>query len=175
MTEYHLRTVWRIRAPLDAVYAAIRDPLHWPEWWPSVKEVVQTATGNPDGIAGIWQYAWQGPLPYRVKFAVCITRIEPSVVIEGNTRGDLEGVGCWHFSSQGSISVVRCDWHVRSTPWWMNLLTPLARSWFIRNHAQVMAQGGAGLARHLHSALVSQENIDLMAQKLPSQPAGTTE
>jgi hypothetical protein len=63
--------------------------------------------------------------------------------------------------------MVRCEWQVRSTRWWMNLIAPLARSIFIRNHTLVMEQGGEGLARLLGSRLLSQENIDLMAETAP--------
>ena len=37
MTEYRLLTIWRIEAPLEAVYAAIHDSPHWPDWWPGVR------------------------------------------------------------------------------------------------------------------------------------------
>jgi hypothetical protein len=32
-THCHLLTIWRIQAPLATVYAAILDPLRWPDWW----------------------------------------------------------------------------------------------------------------------------------------------
>jgi hypothetical protein len=51
----------------------------------------------------------------------------------------------------------------------MNLIAPFARSLFIRNHTQIMAQGAEGLARRLGARLVSQESIDLMADNVPSR------
>lgn len=167
MAEYRLLTIWRIEAPLEEVYAAVHDSLRWPDWWPGVQKVEQAAAGDADGINSVWRYSWQGQLPYRLEFEVCATHIENLVAIEGTSRGDLEGVGRWHFSRQGAVSIVRCEWHVRSTRWWMNLIAPVARSMFIRNHALVMEQGGKGLARLLRSPLVSQENIDLMAESVP--------
>jgi uncharacterized protein YndB with AHSA1/START domain len=171
VANYHLLTTWRIEAPLETVYAAVRDSRRWPDWWPGVVKVEQTADGEVDGIHSVWRYWWRGKLPYRVAFEVCVTRIERLVAIEGTTRGDLEGVGRWNFSQDGPISVVRCEWQVRSTRLWMNLIAPFARSMFIRNHAQVMAQGAEGLARLLNSPLVSQESIDL-ADRAASQPPG---
>jgi len=171
VAEYRLLTIWRIEAPLEEVYAAIHNPLRWPDWWPAVQKVEQAAAGDADGINSVWRYSWQGQLPYRVVFEVCATRIEKLVAIEGTARGDLEGVGRWQFSRQGAVSIVHCEWHVRSTRWWMNLIAPLARSMFIRNHARVMAQGGEGLARLLGSPLVSQEHIDLMAATIPPRAA----
>jgi hypothetical protein len=99
-----------------------------------------------------------------VVFEVQATRIEALVAIEGCARGDLEGTGRWLFADNGEVSVVRYEWHVRSVRWWMNLLVPLARPMFIRNHARIMTQGGEGLARRLGAVLVGQENIDLMAE-----------
>ncbi len=171
MAEYHLLTTWRIAAPLDEVYAAILDSSRWPEWWSSVRKVERTAAGDANGINSVWRYSWQGRLPYRVVFEVCAKHIEKQVTIEGTTQGDLEGVGRWDFSSQGAVSVVHCEWHVRSTCWWMNLIAPVARSIFIRNHARVMTQGAEGLARLLGSSLTKQETIDLMVVAIPSQIA----
>lgn len=163
MAEYCLLTIWHIDAPLDAVYAAILNSQRWPDWWPSVRNVEEVAAGNAAGIGSVWRYSWQGRLPYRVVFEVRATRIEKLVAIEGSTQGDLEGLGRWHFLHDGTVSIVRCEWHVRSTKWWMNLLAPIARRMFIRNHARVMARGAEGLACLLRSRLVRQETIDLMA------------
>lgn len=163
MAEYRLLTTWRIVAPLELVYAAIRNSPCWPDWWSSVESVEQVAPGDANGIDSVWRYSWRGRLPYRVAFEVSATRIERLVAIEGTTRGDLEGTGRWHFSRQGMVSVVRCEWHVRSTRWWMNLTAPVARPIFTRNHALVMEQGGEGLARLLGAPLVGQKTIDLLA------------
>lgn len=171
MAEYHLLTIWRIQAPLEDVYAAIQNSLHWPTWWPGVEKVEQLQAGEVSGIDSVWRYCWQGSLPYQVVFDVRATRIEPLLAIEGRASGDLEGSGCWHFSREGAVSVVRYEWQVRSTRWWMNLIAPLARPAFIRNHARLMAAGAAGLAGLLGAPLVSQENIDLQAENGSSRAA----
>lgn len=167
MEEYRLLSIWRIEAPLEEVYSAILDSLHWPEWWSDVQKVEQTAAGGADGIDNVRRYFWKGQLPYRMVVEVRTTRIEYLVAIEGAAQGDFEGIGRWRFSREGAISVVRYEWHVRSNRWWMNLIAPLARSMFIRNHALVMGQGGEGLARRLKSPLVGQESVDLMAEDVP--------
>jgi hypothetical protein len=163
MAEYHLLTIWRVEAPLEEVYAAIENSLRWPDWWPSVRKVEQIADGDARGIDSVRRYAWQGKLPYRVVFDVCATRIEENLAIEGVATGDLAGTGSWRFSSQGKLSVVRYEWHVHSKRWWMNLVAPVARTIFTRNHAQIMEQGGKALARRLKAPLMGQENTDLMA------------
>lgn len=164
MAEYRLLTVWRIAAPLEQVYAAIHDSLRWPEWWPGVLAVEQGLDGDAVGIGSVRHYSWRGNLPYRLKISVHTTRIDQLAMIEGIAHGDLEGTGRWQFSRHGEISVVRYEWHVRSTRWWMNLLAPLARALFIRNHVQVMEQGGIALARRLGGSLVGMESRDLLVE-----------
>ena len=168
MAEYHLLTVWRIEAPLESVYAAIEDSLHWPDWWPSVRKVEQLADGNARGIDSVRRYVWQGRLPYGAEFDVRATRIEHNVAIEGVATGDLDGSGYWRFSFRGKLSVVHYEWHVHSKRWWMNLVAPVAHAIFIRNHAQIMEQGGKALARLLKAPLVGQQNTDLMAVAVDS-------
>lgn len=175
MAEYRLLTIWRIEAPLEAVYAAIHNTADWPVWWPGVQKVEEVAAGDANGINSVLRYSWQGQLPYQMVFEVRATRIETDLAIEGAAQGDLEGVGRWHFSNEGAVSVVRYEWHVHTTRWWMNLLTPLARSLFIRNHGGLMRQGAEGLAALLGAPLVSQENIDLMAETARIELAGLTE
>jgi len=171
VAEYRLLTIWRIAAPLEQVYSVIHDTPRWPDWWPGVKAVEEVEAGGADGIDSVLRYSWQGRLPYRMAFEVHATRIEALVAIEGTVQGDLEGTGRWHFFRQGTVSIVRYEWHVRSTRWWMNVAAPFARSMFIRNHAIVMQQGAEGLAGLLGAPLVSQENIDLMTETAPATAA----
>ena len=164
MAHYHLLTIWRIQAPLDAVYGAIHNTPRRTGWRPGVMKVEKLAAGDGDGINSVLRYVWQGRLPYRMVFEVRATRIEaPQVAIEGAVQGDLEGVGRWRFAHAGAVSTVRYQWHVRSTRWWMNLVAPFARTLFIRNHGRLMQQGAEGLARMLRAPLLSGENIDLKA------------
>jgi hypothetical protein len=167
VADYRLLTIWRIEAPLEEVYSAIQNSLGWPDWWPGVQKVEQVTAGDADGIHNVRRYFWKGTLPYRIMFDIRATRIENLVAIEGTAEGDLEGIGRWHFSRQGTVSTVHYEWHVRSTRWWMRLIAPFARPLFIRNHARIMVQGGEGLARLLGSPLVSQESVDLMAETIP--------
>ena len=169
--EYRLLTIWRIDAPLEAVYAAIHDSPNWPGWWQGIRKVELLAPGDSDGIDSVSRYSWQGRLPYRLVFDVCATRIEELVAIEGLARGDLEGVGRWYFARKGAVSIVRCEWYVRSTRCWMNLIAPLARPLFIYQHEQIMARGAKGLARLLERPLLSQKSFDLMAKTAQKRPA----
>lgn len=161
MTGYHLLTIWHIDASLPAVYDAVQDSMLWPEWWPGCEKVERLASGDEHGINDIRRYSWRGDLPYPLVFELRATRIEALAGIEGLARGDLEGRGRWHFTHTGKVSIVRLEWHVHSTRWWMNLLAPVARPAFIRNHGLIMDQGGEQLAQRLGARLLSRKNIDL--------------
>ncbi len=167
MANYDLVTVWRIDSPLEQVYAAILDAPRWPDWWEGLEAVTLLSAGDGDGINSRWRYRWKGKLPYRLVFDVRITHVENLVAIDGTAHGDLIGVGGWQFSRDGDTSVARCEWRVRSTIWWMNLLAPLIRGVFIRNHTMLMEQGALGLAALLKTGEIEQTDIDLTASAQP--------
>jgi Polyketide cyclase / dehydrase and lipid transport len=159
MTEFRLTTLWRIEAPVQAVWDAIHDSIHWPRWWKNVEAVRELQAGAADGLGAVHRYTWKGVLPYRVIIDVRVTRVAPLVALEGEASGALEGVGRWHFEADGSHTVVRYDWHVRTASAWMNAvaLAPLARLAFRWNHDSIMREGGLALARLLEARLVDIE------------------
>ena len=63
--------------------------------------------------------------------------------------GELEGSGAWTLWSGEGATHIRYDWNVRTTRWWMNLLAPVARPLFARNHDIVMEWGRVGLESEL--------------------------
>lgn len=164
MAEYRLVSVWRFEAPRAAVYAAVRDPRRWPQWWPDARRVEPLRTaGRADGVGCAWRCTWQAGLPYRLRFDIVVTRVRPLVAVAGEVRGDLEGRGRCLFCQDGGITTVRHEWCVRTTSPWMNLLAPCARPLFKYNHALAMRRGGEGLARSLGVRLLGQEHADLDA------------
>ncbi|MEN3364921.1 MAG: hypothetical protein V7606_2195 [Burkholderiales bacterium] len=154
MTQYRLVSLWRIEAPLRAVYDAVCDSLLWPKWWQGAAYVEELSGGDADGIGSVRRYTWKSRLFYEVCFDACTTRIEPLAALEADVRGDLEGTGRWLFSYDRGITTVRYEWRVRTTKPWMNLLAPLARSVFQQNHHALMQNGAEGLARLLGARLV---------------------
>ncbi len=159
--EYRLVTVWHFEAPLEAVYAAVCDPLRWPEWWPDAQQVEQLQAGKADGAGQLFQCTWQGRLPYRLKFSLLTTRMQPLRAVEGEVKGDLEGFGCCLFAQDGAVTTVRHEWHVHTTRCWMNLLAPCANRLFKYNHALAMKRGGEGLAHLLQARQLGVEHADL--------------
>ncbi|MBI5450710.1 MAG: SRPBCC family protein [Gammaproteobacteria bacterium] len=149
MAEFCFVTLWRIEAPLAQVCEAISQCARWPEWWPGVEKVEEIEPGAADGIGSLRRFTWKGRLLYRLTFDIRITRVVPLQLLEGRASGEVEGIGCWYFSCEGAVTIVRYEWQVRTTRGWMNVLAPLARPLFKWNHDQVMRQGAAGLTRLL--------------------------
>jgi hypothetical protein len=123
---------------------------------PIVVKRIKKGGGGAHG--GAWKIAYADFVTAMMAFFLLMW------LLGSTAQGDLEGIGRWHFLNEGAVSVVRYEWHVRSTRWWMNLIAPFARSMFIRNHGVLMRQGAEGLARLLDAPLVSQESIDMMAE-----------
>jgi hypothetical protein len=149
MSVYRFLTVWRIEAPVEAVWNEILHSETWPRWWKGVETVEELKGGDRNGLGTIRRFTWKSRLPYRLTFDMRTTRIEPMALIEGVATGELQGIGLWRFSSEGTATVARYDWEVRTTKLWMNLIAPLARPIFKWNHDVVMRWGAEGLKRQL--------------------------
>lgn len=154
MALYSFDTVWRLRAPLDVVWLAIVDSDAWPAWWQGVVRVEALAPGDERGVGARRRFVWRSQLPYTLSFEMETLRVEPMTLIEGRATGELEGTGTWRCEEDGGVTAVRYEWRVRTTRWWMNLLSPIARPLFAWNHDYVMRNGGEGLARLLSAKLL---------------------
>jgi hypothetical protein len=151
MPEYRFVTIWRMDAPVDRVFDLIEDAMAWPDWWPSVIAVERIASGSEDHVGDIHRYTFRGRLPYLLRFDGRVTVREPPVTLEGTTTGELEGTGRWTLAADGPRTVVRYEWNIRTTRWWMNLFAPLpfVAAIFRLNHHAVMRDGLDGARRRL--------------------------
>ena len=155
MRQFSLITHWHLDAPIDRVWEAIVAVEDWPRWWRYVHHVEELTKGDADGCGALRRYTWSSKLPYRLSFAMRVTRVERPSSLEGFAEGDLRGTGRWYLAAEGETTRVRYDWTVVTTKPWMNVLAPLLQPAFRWNHNQVMAEGGRGLARHLGVNLLS--------------------
>jgi uncharacterized protein YndB with AHSA1/START domain len=155
LAEYRFVTVWKLRAPIDAVWQAIVEADKWPYWWRGVVSVQSLRAGDAQGVGGVARYVWRSRLPYTLAFDMEVTRVEPPALIEGRASGELEGTGTWRLVETDGVTTVGYTWEVRTTRPWMNLLTPIARPLFAWNHDYVMKSGGECLARLLGTELLA--------------------
>jgi hypothetical protein len=155
VAEYRFLTTWCLGAPIEPIWDAIHDSARWPEWWRGVARVVELEPAGEDGTGQVARYTWKSQLPYELTFVVRSTRSERPHLLEGEASGELAGIGRWRLFEGDGGTAALYEWNVRTTRPWMNLLAPLARPIFARNHDYVMRNGAEGLARLLGAPLLA--------------------
>ena len=161
MYKYHLKTEWRIEAPLERVYDLVVDSSAWTRWWPDLHESSLLCANDNDGIGSIWQYVWNTYYFCKIRFTVKIVDIEIYKRIVGRASGDLEGLGTWCFYTEGPMTIVTYEWEVCTTRWWMRVLSPCIHQLFEKNHEIIMRRGGEGLAKWLGVKATSIKTVNL--------------
>ena len=61
---------WQLATSLETVWDALIDFKSWPEWWPGLQSVVETAAGDADGIGQRANSRWRGPIGYSIEFEI---------------------------------------------------------------------------------------------------------
>jgi hypothetical protein len=153
VTTYSFVTRWEVDAPIERVVDALSAVEDWPSWWRGVRSVERIAEGDASGVGAIRRFTFRSLLPYSLVFSVLVTEVSAPHRLAGQATGELEGTGVWTLSAQDGRTQVRYDWNVRTTRCWMNLLGPIARPIFARNHDIVMNWGRVGLAKRLGVAV----------------------
>ena len=113
--EYRFLTTWILAVEREWVWEALWDSSTWPSWWEGVREAVETAPGDPDGLGRRGHYEWRSRIPYPVHFEVVATRVERPWLLEGRASGGLEGTGVWRLLEHEGLTFVLYDWRVRTT------------------------------------------------------------
>jgi hypothetical protein len=134
---------------MERVWEEILHAERWPTWWKYVVRVDELASGAEDGIGKRLRLVFRTLLPYTLGFDIRLTEVQPPSMLASVATGELEGTGRWLLTPEDGATLVRYNWDVRTTRWWMNLLAPIARPAFNWNHDQLMAEGGRSLARRL--------------------------
>jgi hypothetical protein len=147
--EYSFTTRWKTAAPIHEAWEAIRLSLEWPQWWKSFTSVVELKPGNEMGIGSIRRYTLQSPTKYKLSFDLLLTdRIEHRA-LKGTASGDLAGTGTWRFEEKDGLTYIECQWNVKTTKAWMNLLAFILKPAFKYNHSLVMKKGAKYLSNRL--------------------------
>jgi hypothetical protein len=153
--EYSFLSTWLLAASREAAWEILEDPVRWPQWWRGVVRVSELDGGDERGVGSRYRIAWRSRIPYELEFDFTVRRVEAPRFMEGDAEGALQGTGRWRLFEQDGVTAVLYDWHVRTTKRWMNVLAPVGRPLFERNHDVVMRWGGEGLAGRLGSELLA--------------------
>ena len=148
-TDFVLVSHWRIAAPRERVWEALKHPVEWPRWWPFVKAVDELDAGAADGLGARYRFHWTSRLPYAIRLVTTVVEIRKPERIVARAEGDLSGTGTWRLAGRAGATDVEYRWQVDLDRAWMRALLPILRPAFAWNHNAVMAAGEAGLARHL--------------------------
>ncbi|MEU6975963.1 SRPBCC family protein [Streptomyces sp. NPDC046371] len=143
--RYRFRSVWRLAAPPDAVYAVLERAEEYPRWWPQVREVVPI-----DERTGTARF--RSLLPYDLVVTAEARRRDPGArVLEVALSGDLDGWARWTLALEGvgTRAVYEQEVEVRSPL--MRALAVPGRPVFRANHALMMRSGRRGLAALLRA------------------------
>ncbi|MFF1512114.1 SRPBCC family protein [Streptomyces sp. NPDC058326] len=143
--RYRFRSVWRLAAPPDAVFAVLERAEEYPRWWPQVREVVPL-----DDTTGTARF--RSFLPYELVVTARAVRRDPAArVLEVGLGGDLEGWARWTVAPERSGTRVVYEQEVEVRARLLRVLAVPGRPVFRVNHALMMRGGRRGLAAHLLS------------------------
>jgi uncharacterized protein YndB with AHSA1/START domain len=148
-TDFVLVSHWRIAAPRERVWEALKHPTEWPRWWPFVKAVDELDAGDADGLGARYRFHWTSRLPYSIRLLTTVVEIRRTERIVARAEGDLRGTGTWRLAERDGATAVEYTWQVDLDRAWMRGLLPILRPAFAWNHNAVMAAGEAGLSRDL--------------------------
>ena len=145
--RYRFRSVWRLAAPPDAVYAVLERAEDYPRWWPQVREAVPL-----DDTTGTARF--RSLLPYDLVVTARALRRDPVArVLEVGLGGDLEGWVRWTLAGEGPGTRVVYEQEVEVHARLLRLLAVPGRPVFRANHALMMRGGRRGLAALLKGSL----------------------
>lgn len=145
--RYRFRSVWRLAAPPDAVYAVLERAEEYPRWWPQVREVVplDTTTGTA---------RFRSLLPYEIVVTARSLRSDPAArILEVGLGGDLEGWARWTLVEEGTGTRAVYEQEVEVRARLLRALAVPGRPVFRANHALMMRGGRRGLAAHMKGPL----------------------
>ncbi|MEV5343880.1 SRPBCC family protein [Streptomyces sp. NPDC052676] len=144
-THHRFRSLWRLPAPPDVVYAALERVEDYPRWWPQVREV--TRLDEHTGIIRV-----RSVLPYDLTFTSREVRRDPAArVLEAALTGDVDGWSRWTVTPHGTGSLARYDQEVRVRKPLLRRLAVPGRPFFRANHRLMMRAGRRRLAARLEA------------------------
>ena len=139
LRRYVFHSDWDIDAPVDDVYAVIRDQSTYVKWWKEVRE----ATDLGDDRCRVRA---RSSLPIYLDFTASLgSEDRDRGFLEARLEGDLEGFVRWQLSPRGDGTHISYDQEVLTNKLLINALSPIARPAFRANHWLMMRNGEKGL------------------------------
>jgi len=152
--QYSFVTVWKIEAPIKAVWDVICDTENLPSWWKAIVDIKVIDRGDANGVNFFVEQTWKGVLPYRLSLLSKTTSVDYLKSIEIVASGDLDGFGKWTFTQEGEITIIQYNWDVKTTQKALSFLALVMKPLLAWNHDEIMRWGALGLANKLNARLI---------------------
>ena len=138
--EYRFLDRWVVPHEIERVFAAVGEPLAYPEWWSDVF-VAATGDGGLPVPGNRTSVVARGFLPYRLRFTLECVEVERPTRIFSRLSGDLEGTGEWRLREEHGATLAELDWRPVVAKPFVRQLTPVLRPLFRANHNWTMHRG----------------------------------
>lgn len=147
--QYEFVSHWLIDTDIVTAEQTITDLHHWSDWWEGL-EALEVTGAAPDNVGTEMTCIWRSDSGYRLKLLVRVTEHIIGKRMTFTSSGDLSGSGDCRFESvSDEQTAITITWNVATTKSWMNMLAPLLRPTFVKNHHRLMKKGERGLNRYI--------------------------
>jgi hypothetical protein len=163
--RYTFRTVFVLAAAPGEVTAAVLAPSPWLTGLGHVRELERLADGHGERGPRYRVTVAAALPPYRLRWELEAVRVVPGRHLDWRATGDLEGEGSWQLRAADAGTEVISTARLHTTRRWMNLLAPVARPLFVRNHDLVMRAGIDALAGHLDAEVHRYDRGELVTAR----------
>jgi hypothetical protein len=163
--RYTFRTAFVLAADPAAVTAAVLVPEPWLTGLGHVRELDRLADGHGERGPRYRVTVAAALPPYRLRWELEAVRVVPGRTLDWCAAGDLAGDGTWQLTATDAGTEVVSTARLHTTRRWMNLLAPVARPLFVRNHDLVMRAGVDALARHLDAEVHRYDRGELVTAR----------
>src|SRR5579862_488004 len=99
---------WVAPYPIERVYATVGEPVGYPRWWSGVF-LEATGDSGPPAVGNRVAVVSRGFLPYKLRFTLETTEVEPPTRLRTVLQGDFEGSGEWHLREENGNTIAELD------------------------------------------------------------------
>lgn len=147
LQHYRFASAWRLAAPPDVVFRALREVADYPAWWPQVRRADRVDDSTYDMVV-------RSLLPYDLVFRSSQAVEDPvRGVLEASMTGDLVGFSRWTVTADGTRSQALFEEEVEAHKPLLRRLALAARPAFVANHGLMMRAGQRGLRAYVAGRL----------------------
>ena len=128
---------WAFDVPVEQLWAAVSDTSRFPTWMPWLED----HDLGPLVAGSVARFTVDPPLPYKLRLAVAVQRVEPGALVEGVVSGDLSGPARLEVAGTGAGSTARLAWSLEVQRRLLVVGERVARPVMVWGHDAVVATG----------------------------------